>query len=71
MDIKPEITNQYRKGDVRHCYADITKIKSKLGYSPKVDFEQGMKELIAWAKEAEAVDNFDKATKELKEKGLI
>ena len=25
-DIKPKITSEYRKGDVRHCFADITKI---------------------------------------------
>lgn len=71
VDIKPKITNQFRKGDVRHCFADISKIRSKLGFEPKTSFEQGMKELIDWSKEVEAVDKFDQATKELEQKGLI
>ena len=44
-DIKPSITNQFRKGDVRHCFSDISKI-SKLGFEPKVSFDKGLKELI-------------------------
>ncbi len=69
--IQPEITNKFRKGDVRHCFADISKIKSKLGFAPKVSFEEGMKELTMWAGHAEAVDKFDKAAEELRSKGLV
>jgi len=70
-DIKPEIANKFRKGDVRHCYADISKIKSKLGFEPKVSFEEGMKELIDWSKDQEADDKFEQASLELKERGLL
>lgn len=70
-DIKPEITNKFRQGDVRHCFANIEKIKKRLGFEPKRDFRKGMKELIEWSKSADAVDYFEKATKELKEKGII
>jgi len=69
-DVKPKITGQFRKGDVRHCFADISKIKDKLGYNSKVAFEQGMKELNEWSKTQEAVDESDKATQELRDKGL-
>ena len=68
--IKPEITNKYRAGDIRHCFADISKIK-KLGYEPKVSFEEGMKELVEWASKIEARDRFEKAYKELEEKRLV
>lgn len=68
--IKPELTGQFRKGDVRHCYSSIAKIKAVLGYKPKVDFKDGMKELIEWARNAEAIDKFDEAKKELESKGL-
>lgn len=37
-----------RLGDVKHTLADISKIKKMLGYRPKVDFEQGLKNTIAW-----------------------
>ncbi|MBU0650272.1 GDP-mannose 4,6-dehydratase, partial [bacterium] len=69
--IKPEVSNKFRKGDVRYCYADITKIKTRLGFTPKVDFKQGMKELIEWSRNASAEDKFEQAEKELAEKGLV
>jgi dTDP-L-rhamnose 4-epimerase len=70
-DIKPDVTKKFRKGDVRHCFADITKIKKKLGFKPSVPFEEGMKELIEWSREQEAIDTFDSATKELSKRGLV
>jgi dTDP-L-rhamnose 4-epimerase len=70
VKIKPEIRYQFRKGDVRHCYADITKIKSKLGFTPKVKVEDGLKELVEWSRGVKAVDRYDQAEKELKAKGL-
>ncbi|MCH7568939.1 MAG: SDR family NAD(P)-dependent oxidoreductase [Nanoarchaeota archaeon] len=70
-DIKPSITHQFRKGDIRHCFADIEKIKTKLGYKPTVSFEDGMKELINWAADKEAKDLVGYMAKELKSKGII
>lgn len=69
-ELEPQITNQFREGDVRHCYADITKIRELLGFEPKVSFEDGMEELVAWLKEQQAVDSFDRAHTELKERSL-
>ncbi len=71
LDLKPEITNKFRKGDIRHCFADISKIKSRLGFEPSVSFEEGMKEIIEWSQSVKAEDRFDEATRELKKKGLI
>lgn len=34
-----------RKGDIKHSYSDISKIK-KLGFKPKVDLRKGLEELI-------------------------
>ncbi len=70
-NIKPQITYKFRKGDVRHCYADISKIQKLLGFRPQVSFEDGMRHLIEWARRETAVDKFDRATLELKKKGLI
>ncbi len=68
--VKPEITNGFRKGDVRHCFADISKIKSKLGWKPKISFGEGMKGIIDGSATVKAEDKFEQAAKELKEKGL-
>ncbi|MDD5449045.1 MAG: GDP-mannose 4,6-dehydratase [Candidatus Omnitrophica bacterium] len=69
--LEPAISNKYRKGDIRHCIADITNIRKALGFRPKVDFKDGMRELIEWSKTVSAVDSFEKARVELKRKGLI
>ena len=44
----PEIVQQFRAGDVRHCYADISRIRSLLGYAPARSFEEGVHELVGW-----------------------
>jgi len=36
----------FRKGDVRHSLADISRAQDLLGYSPKYNVEEGMKETI-------------------------
>jgi len=71
--IKASITNKFRPGDIRHCYADISKISTKLGYKPKYAFESGMKELIEWVKlqQGKLVDRSKLANEELKAKGLL
>lgn len=69
--LNPQVTNKYRKGDIRHCFADISKIKKALGFSPKVNFKEGMTELIEWSRCQCAKDGFKKANIELKKKGLV
>jgi len=67
--IKPTITKTFRKGDIRHCFADVSALEG-IGYAPKVDFEEGVKELIEWSDGEQAVDKFDSAMEELKSRGL-
>jgi len=68
--IKPEVVNKYRAGDIRHCYADITKIK-RHGFEPKVRFEDGMKDLVEWGEKVKARDDLEKAKMEMERVGLI
>ena len=70
-DLEPKITNDYREGDIRHCYADISPIKDKLDWEPKISFEDGVQELISWAEDKDVDDNFDQARSELEDKGLL
>src|SRR5262249_44649213 len=65
-----EILNKFREGDIRHCYADVSRIRTTLGFTPRVTLEEGMNDLIAWVREEEAVDMVDRAARELEEKGL-
>lgn len=69
-EIPVEITGKYRVGDIRHCFADTSKIKSLLGFEPGVDFEEGLLELAEWLKTQIATDNVSKASQELSSRGL-
>ncbi len=69
-DIEPEVTHTYRKGDTRHSFADISRIRSKLGFEPKVTMKDGLQELVEWSRGIKAEDHFEKAAKELSAKGL-
>lgn len=71
-EIKPVIANKYRVGDVRHCFADIGRI-TRLGYAPKVGFEEGMRELVEWVNaqpRCSLEDRFEKAHRELEKRKL-
>ncbi len=69
-DIEPEISGGYRKGDVRHCYADNRRLREWLQYTPEWSFERAMAELIEWSRGAAVEDRFEQATRELRERGL-
>lgn len=45
-----ELTKEVRSGDVLRTNADISKPKNELGYSPKWNLRDGLKEFIIWYK---------------------
>lgn len=72
------ISGDFRKGDIRHNIADITNAKELCGFSPKYNFEKGMKEFVAWVNSQNANgelliedDKFEKSIKEAKVKGML
>jgi dTDP-L-rhamnose 4-epimerase len=67
--IEPEVVNKYRKGDIRHCFADTGAIK-ELGFKPRISFDVGMRDLVDWSKTVSAQDNIALANKELEKRGL-
>ncbi len=54
------IKDEYRIGDIRHCFADISKIE-KIGFKPVVNFDDGMREMVEWGKRTRSVDMVNKA----------
>jgi dTDP-L-rhamnose 4-epimerase len=68
--IEPEITGNYRAGDIRHCFADISYARRVLEYEPQVTFEKGLAELAQWLEAQIAVDNVSQANAELAARGL-
>lgn len=69
-DIEPEICGKYRVGDIRHCFADISRARAVLGYEPAVTLEDGMIELAAWLQDQAAEDRVAEASRELASRGL-
>ncbi len=64
------VRNEYRAGDIRHCYADVTRAREELGFTAEKTFEDGVAELCGWVASQTAVDMVEKATEELKSRGL-
>jgi dTDP-L-rhamnose 4-epimerase len=67
---EPEITGNYRVGDIRHCFADITLARRILGYEPGMPLEQGLLQLASWLEGQVACDRVAEARAELTSRGL-
>ncbi len=70
--ITPEVLQQFRPGDTRDCFPDISAARRLLGYAPTIPFTEGAKELVAWVRDQKgrAEDRFEQAQLELQAKGL-
>lgn len=65
------VSGNYRLGDIRSNIADLTTIKNKLGYCPKVRFREGISRFIDWVESQEVErDRYSESIEEMKEKGL-
>lgn len=72
VDVPITISGNYRLGDIRHNYADLSKINTKLGFVPKYSFEEGLKQFTNWVNTQEVEhDNYQKSIDEMKAKGLM
>jgi dTDP-L-rhamnose 4-epimerase len=69
-DLQAEVCGKYREGDIRHCFADIGKIKARLGWAPKHALANDAFDLAAWVSAQTVVDNVDSARKALEQRGL-
>jgi dTDP-L-rhamnose 4-epimerase len=70
-ELSPQVANDYRQGDIRHCYADTEAAADKIGFEADVSLKKGMRELVEWGRKQDAKDQFETAHNELEEKGLI
>ena len=71
-DIVVNVTGNFRLGDIRHNYADLTKICNLLGFSPKVNFADGIRQFAAWAATQGPKDSaYERSLSEMKERGLM
>jgi len=72
IDVPLTVSGNYRLGDIRHNFADITLAKNILGYNPRWTFDTGIKKFIEWVNLQELhTDNYEASLKEMKQKGLF
>jgi dTDP-L-rhamnose 4-epimerase len=69
-DLKPVASRKYRMGDVRHCFADIKRARTVLGYKPAIKLDDGLVELAEWLDGQVAHDRVAQASAELASRGL-
>ncbi len=71
LEVPITISGNYRLGDIRHNFADITKISSMLNFVPKISFNQGLEKFTNWVNSQEIQeDYYQKSIEEMKAKGL-
>jgi len=70
-ELEPEITGEFRAGDIRHCFADACRARELLGFEARVAVSDGITELAEWvARQQVAVDG-DGAVADLRARGLV
>ncbi len=69
---KVVVSGNYRLGDIRHNYADLSKIKTRLNFEPAYNFEQGLKKFVQWVLTQEVKEtSYEASISEMKKKGLL
>ena len=70
-DLLPEFLNKARAGDIRHCFADLTRSRESLGFVPQRTLADGVPELADWLSRQTAMDRVGDARRELEARGLV
>lgn len=69
--VEVKITGNFRLGDIRDNFADISKAQKLLGFIPKVTFKKGISNFVDWVNTQDIQkDNYQESIEEMKRKGL-
>lgn len=70
-EVPVTVSGNYRLGDIRHNYADITAARTILGFEPQWSFSDGIEEFVKWVNGQEIQeDKYEASMEEMKRKGL-
>lgn len=70
-ELRPEILNKARSGDIRHCFASIEKAQELLGYVPQHRLETSLLPFVEWVRGQTVVDRSTQMRNELEQRGLV
>lgn len=67
-----KVTGAFRQGDIRHNFADLTKLKRAIGFAPRYSFNEGVRKFLAWATEQgpQSGDAYESSLQEMSARGL-
>jgi dTDP-L-rhamnose 4-epimerase len=70
-DVSITVTGAYRLGDIRHNYADLTKVHKTLGFEPKTNFHDGISKFVSWVNQQDVQEDlYEKSIAEMTKRGL-
>jgi len=70
-DLQPEVTGEFRAGDIRHCVADPSRARELLGWEAERPLGAGLAELAAWVARQRVTERGDEALADLRSRGLV
>lgn len=67
-----EVSGNFRVGDIRHNFADISKQTDLLNFTPAMDFATGIREFCNWV-QSQVIDSsgYERSLAEMREKRLL
>jgi dTDP-L-rhamnose 4-epimerase len=68
---EPEMTGEFRAGDIRHCFADTARAHDLLGFTARTSLDEGLPELVEWVARQAAGESGDAALESLRRAGLV
>ena len=72
IEVQLNVSGNYRIGDIRHNYADISLARRVLGFEPKWDFDSGIRQFTGWVdRQGLQKDQYDASLEEMRRKGLF
>ena len=71
INVPLTVSGNYRLGDIRHNFADITLARTLLGFEPKWNFSDGIAKFVEWVNQQEVrEDKYEQSIEEMKKMGL-
>ena len=70
-DLTPEILGRSRAGDIRNCFADISKARERLGFAPERRLEDSLDDFVEWVRGQTVIDRGAEMRRQLEARRLV
>jgi len=72
LDTEIRVTGAFREGDIRHNFADVTKLKHAIGFVPQTSYRDGLIAFLDWAATQKPCSaRYEESLREMSERGLL